>query len=122
MSKILYFVRGGVASPDQKKEAAELGALIRNASIGANDFIEKCDAVAGDVPERYKHYPLVGSEGQPAASGQPAPIADKPLAEMSNRELEGEAEKLGIKFPAAVNTKAERVAYIEALLAENAAS
>lgn len=40
--------------------------------------------------------------------------ADKPLAEMSNKELEAEAERLGFKFPAAVNTKPERVAYIEA--------
>lgn len=122
MSKILYFVRGGVASPDQKKEVAELGALIRNANIGVNDFVEKCDAVAGDVPERYKHYPFVGSEEQSAASGQPATIVGKPLAEMSNKELETEAERLGVQFPAAVNTKVERVAYIEAFLAENAGS
>lgn len=62
MKKILYFVRGGIASPDQKKEAVELGAFIRNANVGANDFVEKCDAVAGDVPEQYGHYPRVGGE------------------------------------------------------------
>lgn len=37
----------------------------------------------------------------------------KPLVEMSNNELLAEADRLGIRFPTAVNTKAERVAYIE---------
>lgn len=77
MKKILYFVRGGIASPDQKKEAAELGAFIRSASVGANDFVERCDAVAGDVPERYKHFPFVGAMEQEAEA--PMPLPDVPI-------------------------------------------
>ena len=108
--KILYFVRGGVATPEQKTEAKALEAMFRNAHITGSDFIEKCDAVAGDVPEQYQHLPHVGERAESAA--------EKTLPTMSNKELDAKAESLGIRFPAEVNAKAEKVAFIEAHLAK----
>lgn len=146
MKKILYFVRGGVASPEQKKEAAELGAFFRSSSMGANDFVEKCDAVAGDVPERYKHFPVVGSvvfHGQEQAPPPPMETvaaqaeaeAETPQAQpetMSRAEeirtmLMGKtvaeqrefAKEHGIPLPRDINTKEEIADYVSRVLTQS---
>lgn len=65
MKKILYFISGPVPTKEQEAEAAALGALFRNAAIAdKTGFVESCDAVAGDVPERYVRFPVVGGEAQ----------------------------------------------------------
>jgi len=75
MKKILYFVHGGMPTEKQKAEIAKLGAFIRNASaFGANDFVEKCDAVAGDAPDAYKaRYPVVGDKLDPIPASPDVP-------------------------------------------------
>lgn len=55
-----------------------------------------------------------------AESSKDGPL-EKPLSSMSNKELEAEAQRFGITFPSAVNTKLERVAFIETHCAEQAA-
>jgi len=114
MKKILYFVHGGLASSEQKEEALALGAVFRNASITSNDFIERCDAVAGDVPERYQHFPRSGE-----ILAEPT---GKPLSDMTNKELDAKAEALDIKFPSRVNAKAGKVAFITEYLASSGQS
>lgn len=55
--KILYFVRGNPTA-DQSEKAKDMGAFVRNAdACHSGDFVEKCDAVAGDVPEQYAELP-----------------------------------------------------------------
>lgn len=106
--KILYFVKGGVPSAEQKAEADSMKALIRHANITSGDFIERCDAVVGDVPEAYAKFPRAGQgEGIQAGSG-------KPLAKMNHEELDAEAARLEITFPDGVKTKEEKVAFIQA--------
>ena len=87
--KILYFVRGGVPTAEQKAEAAGMGAFIRNANVTASDFVEHCDAVAGDVPEAYAKF----------SRAVPGKYVDEPDAGR------GEAVKEGGK---ARNAKTER--------------
>jgi hypothetical protein len=65
--KILYFVKGGAPTPEQKTEAAKIGAVFRSTVVTEGDFIESCDAVYGDVPRAYRKYPVFAP---------PAPAAD----------------------------------------------
>ena len=62
--KILYFVHGGLPDKRQEAEIAKLGALVRNASAySSTDFIEQCDAVAGDAPDAYRaQFPMAGEK------------------------------------------------------------
>jgi hypothetical protein len=62
MNKIvLYFTSGVVPTEQETAEAQSLGAMLRNGSaVGDNDYVEKCDAVAGDVPEAYRQrFPVI---------------------------------------------------------------
>lgn len=52
--KILYFTHD--FSSENVKFAKENGLTLRNLSAyHATDFVEQCDAVCGDIPERYQH-------------------------------------------------------------------
>lgn len=54
--KILFFIRGAAPTAAQYEEAHALNANVnfRNAlAIGAEDNLETCDGVAGDVPPMY---------------------------------------------------------------------
>jgi len=56
MSKvILFFIAGAIPTDAERAAAEKVGtARFRNAKLATNDPIEKCDAVAGLVPESYK--------------------------------------------------------------------
>lgn len=55
--KILFFVPGPV-TPEQKAEAQQAGVTLRDPGAWHDgDFVEPCDAVAGDVPAGYAHLP-----------------------------------------------------------------
>lgn len=58
MSKkvILFFTAGMVPTEAERKAAEKLGTTrFRNAQLAKNDTIERCDEVAGLVPEIYKN-------------------------------------------------------------------
>jgi len=93
--KVTLFFTAGTTPTDAEREAAEkLGTTrFRNANLAKNDTIEKCDEVAGLVPESYKNLkgvkvldvkaeepkketaPVAPSPQAPAASAQPKPAA-----------------------------------------------
>lgn len=86
---ILFFIAGMVPTEAERAAAGKLGtSRFRNAQLAVNDSIEKCDAVAGLVPEAYR-----GTKGikvleapEPATSSPPtprAPDAPKPKAPTS---------------------------------------
>lgn len=56
MSKVVLFFIADIVPTDAERAAAEKAgtARFRNAKLAVNDSIEKCDAVAGLVPEAYK--------------------------------------------------------------------
>lgn len=99
MSKkvILFFIAGMVPTDAEREAAEKLGtARFRNARLAKNDTVEKCDEVAGLVPEIYKNVkgtkvldvkaeePKAPAAPQaPATSSPPAPqapAAPKPAA------------------------------------------
>ena len=58
--RILYFVNGVLPSKEAQKEAQKYGSNVgfRNVKmLNDRDAIEECDGVAGEVPNRYKHFP-----------------------------------------------------------------
>lgn len=95
-----------------QKEAFESAVVDGNASnAGAIAEALKTWGVKAVITE-----PLEAEAERPSApdnGGQGEVHPARALADMSLKELEAEAELLGFKFPSAVNTKAERVAYIE---------
>ena len=85
MSKkvILFFIAGMVPTDAEREAAEKLGtARFRNAHLAKNDTVEKCDEVAGLVPERYKA--LKGVKVLDAKAEEPkketAPVAPPPQA------------------------------------------
>jgi hypothetical protein len=56
--KILYFTKGMVPTDEELAEAEALGTKAFRCSrfVGITSPIEKCEAVYGDVPKRYKDY------------------------------------------------------------------
>ena len=53
---ILFFIAGMVPTEAERAAAEKLGtSRFRNAQLAVNDSIEKCDAVAGLVPEAYQN-------------------------------------------------------------------
>lgn len=99
MSKkvILFFIAGMVPTDAEREAAEKLGtARFRNAHLAKNDTVEKCDEVAGLVPEIYKNVkgikvldvkaeepkkdaaPVAPSPQAPAAPAQPKPAAPAP--------------------------------------------
>jgi hypothetical protein len=101
MSKkvILFFIAGMVPTEAELKAAESIGATrFRNAKLAGDpaDSVEKCDEVAGLVPERYKALkgvkvldvkaeepkkepaPVAPSPQAPAAPAQPKPAAPAP--------------------------------------------
>ncbi|MDP0299333.1 hypothetical protein Q7Z20_10780, partial [Glaesserella parasuis] len=88
--KILYFTHD--FSPENVKFAKEKGLILRNlAAYHATDFIEQCDAVFGDVPERYQHLP---KHTLPEPSSQ-----EKPLDKMTVPELTTALKALNVEIP-----------------------
>lgn len=58
--RILFFVRGSMPSPEALEIAEEMGPNVafRNAAFVPDDANpEKCDGVAGEIPEAYKKFP-----------------------------------------------------------------
>lgn len=52
----LFFTAGMVPTEAERKAAEKLGTTrFRNAQLAKNDTVEKCDEVAGLVPEIYKN-------------------------------------------------------------------
>ncbi|MFA7063574.1 MAG: hypothetical protein WC132_05495 [Methanomethylophilus sp.] len=99
MSKkvILFFIAGMVPTDAEREAAEKLGtARFRNAQLAKNDTVEKCDEVAGLVPEIYKNVkgikvldvkaeepvketaPVAPSPQAPVAPAQPKPAAPAP--------------------------------------------
>lgn len=99
MSKkvILFFIAGMVPTDAEREAAEKLGtARFRNAQLAKNDTVEKCDEVAGLVPESYKNVkgvkvldvkveepkkaaaPVAPPPQAPAAPAQPKPAAPAP--------------------------------------------
>ena len=88
--KILYFTHD--FSPENVKFAKENGLIMRNlGSYHATDFIEQCDAVCGDAPERYQHLP---KHTLPESSSQ-----EKPLDKMTAPELTNALKALSVEIP-----------------------
>jgi len=90
----LFFIAGMIPTDAERAAAEKLGtARFRNANLAKNDTIEKCDEVAGLVPESYKNLkgvkvldvkaeepkketaPVAPSPQAPAAPAQPKPAA-----------------------------------------------
>ena len=99
MSKkvILFFIAGMVPTDAEREAAEKLGtARFRNANLAKNDTVEKCDEVAGLVPESYKGVkgikvldvkaeepkketaPVAPPPQAPVAPAQPKPAAPAP--------------------------------------------
>lgn len=83
MSKkvILFFIAGMVPTDAERAAAEKLGtARFRNAHLAKNDTVEKCDEVAGLVPEIYKN--VKGIQVLDAKAEEPkkevAPVAPSP--------------------------------------------
>ena len=58
IKKIIWFIPKPTVA--DKVIATENKMVIRDSNAGGeNDFIERCDAVCGDVPKRYEHLPKV---------------------------------------------------------------
>ena len=57
MKRILYFINGPVPTEEERLEAESMGAIFRNARASSGDYVETCDAVAGNVPDMYKGFP-----------------------------------------------------------------
>lgn len=89
MKKVLYFTSD--FSAENVAFAQKNGLVMRNLlAYQPTDFVENCDAVCGDVPERYQHFPVyelgVKQENQ----------TDK----MTVDELKAKLTELGIEIPA----------------------
>lgn len=113
MRKILYFVRGGLPNKQQKAEIAELGALVRNASaFGANDFCEKCDAVAGDAPKAYR------AKFEYVAAKIKVGSEDSGIDGMTVKQLQAYAQDKGIMIPETLKSKADILAFVKDELAK----
>lgn len=80
--KILYFINGTYPTAKEQSEALALGTkMFRNAQYGQNESPEKCDAVAGAVPEAYQGFPRAKFPEAPAPTQStpnptPVPTAD----------------------------------------------
>lgn len=104
--KILFFVPGPV-TPEQKAEASELGLTIRDArAYRQGDYIEPCDAVAGDVPAGYAHFPEW--DGPEAAIVSTGDVLTVP-------EIKAKLAELGVEIPAGAK-KADLVALLDEAL------
>lgn len=123
--KILYFVKGGVPTAKQKAEAADMGALIRNANITSGDFVERCDAVAGDVPEAYAKFRRE-IPGKPAAETDAGKSESVPggtgeeslFAKMTGPQLREYAAANGIEIPSELTKVGDIRAFLEKQQAE----
>lgn len=81
MSKkvILFFTAGMVPTEAERKAAEKLGTTrFRNAQLAKNDTVEKCDEVAGLVPEIYKN--VKGVKVLDVKAEEPASVAPPPQA------------------------------------------
>lgn len=88
--KILYFTQD--FSSENVKFAKENGLTLRNlGAYHATDFVEQCDAVCGDIPERYQDLPKYTL---PESSSQ-----EKPLDKMTVPELTTALKALNVEIP-----------------------
>lgn len=123
MAKVIYFIRG-LPTEHQKKEAAAMQAVIRNPDkVGRpGDFLEKCEAVYGDViPAKYQGKPRAdppkAAQMPSTAAGQA--VSEKPIGldslgfeAMSADELAVFAEQNGITFPKSASTDQKKAVYL----------
>lgn len=94
MSKkvILFFIAGMVPTDTEREAAEKLGtARFRNAHLAKNDTVEKCDEVAGLVPEIYKNVKgikvLDVKAEEPKKEAAPvAPVAPSPQAPVAQAQ------------------------------------
>lgn len=93
--KILYFLSGSMATPEEQAEADLLGTkMFRNSSlVQDSDKPEECDAVAGKVPPSYSKFPLakprpvvvetVKPQVPAAPASDPKPLGAKPAEQVT---------------------------------------
>lgn len=68
----LFFIKGSNPTPAELAAGKSLGtSRFRNSRLAVNDTVEKCDAVAGLVPEKYKG--LEGIEVLDVKAEEPSP-------------------------------------------------
>ena len=81
----LFFIAGMVPTDAELQAAGKLGtARFRNAQLAKNDSVEKCDEVAGLVPESYKGVKgikVLDVKAEEAASVAPSPRATEAPAQ-----------------------------------------
>jgi hypothetical protein len=83
--KVIFFKKN--ATQADKVLAKANGMVVREpGAITGNDFIERCDAVCGDVPESYAHFEKVD-----------APVANDD--EATRDEMKAALTEAGINFP-----------------------
>lgn len=57
---LLFFISGVTSTPKEKEQIASYGVPVGiRSKLFVHDQIEKCDAVAGDVPEVYEEKPTI---------------------------------------------------------------
>lgn len=121
MAKVIYFIRG-LPAEHQKKEAAAMQAVIRNPDkVGRpGDFLEKCDAVYGDViPAKYQDKPRAeppktgqGATASEADAENPVGLDGPNFEAMSADEMAAFADQNGITFPKSASTDQKKAAYL----------
>lgn len=88
MKKILFFTTD--FSESNIAFAKANGLVMRNlAAYQPTDFIEMCDAVCGEVPERYQHLPKYELKNSTSKSSE----------KMNVEELKAKLAELGIDIP-----------------------
>lgn len=104
--KILCFV-SGVASMAIQELAAKAGAVIRNADVPAEgDYVERCDAVFGNVPKAYAEKPVLEeaqeefdeillSESQPEPNPEPEKSAKTTTSKPAGKQAATKTEAKG---------------------------
>lgn len=63
MTKIIYFTKNETVTADDLAEIARVGAtrVLNAESIQDGDPVEVCDWVAGEVPDAYLDFPMLGA-------------------------------------------------------------
>jgi len=63
MSKIIYFTKNEIVTAEDLAEIARVKAtrVLNAESIAADDPVEACDWVAGEVPDAYLDFPMLGA-------------------------------------------------------------
>jgi len=95
--KILFFIKGSIPTKEDYEAAESLGpnCVFRNASfVPSTGSLEKCNGVAGLVPELYKSEPSAEEAlGQMKLSFEKKAAPKKPKAEPKKAKVEGDTWK-----------------------------